>query len=354
MNKTLRHFFKPLLGVFLAGLLGHAQASDEGVTIRIGSPDQGAGSLPFVQGVVGLAHIQQQLEQEFASSGVKVQWHFFKGAGPAVNEALANQQLDFAWLGDLAAIIGRSSGLQTRLLLGARGANMYLAVTPQSGITQLADLKGKRVAVYRGTADQLSFARALESQGLKERDLQIISLDWAAARAALASGQIDATWSGMGVLGLESKGIQFPLSTKQLSRQSTTQAGLVGTQAFIEQHPELTQRLIKVLVKNAFWLSDPYSLPEYSKLMGERSSTPAALFERELKDDDLKFRNSPRIDPFLKSALQDSVEQARKLGLIRRTFSVDEWVEPRFVEAAVQERKLTGFWPQYDAAGNAL
>ncbi len=354
MNKSIRHFFKPLLGVLLAGLLGSAQASDEGLTIRIGSPDQGAGSQPFVQGVVGLAHIQQQLEQEFAASGVKVQWHFFKGAGPAVNEALANQQLDFAWLGDLAAIIGRSSGLQTRLLLGARGANMYLAVTPQSGIKQLADLKGKRVAVYRGTADQLSFARALESQGLKERDLQIISLDWAAARAALVSGQIDATWSGMGVLGLESKGILFPLSTKQLSRQSTTQAGLIGTQAFIDQHPELTQRLLKVLVKNAFWLSDPGSLAEYSKLMSDRSSTPAALFVRELKDDDLKFRNSPRIDPFLKSALQDSVEQARKLGLIRRTFSVDEWVEPRFVEEAVQERKLTGFWPEYDAAGNAL
>ncbi|MBX8484475.1 ABC transporter substrate-binding protein [Pseudomonas cichorii] len=354
MSKPLRQFLKPLLGVLLAGLLGHAQASDDGVTIRIGSPDQGAGSLPFVQGVVGLAHIQQQLEQEFAASGVKVQWHFFKGAGPAVNEAFANQQLDFAWLGDLAAIIGRSSGLQTRLLLGARGANMYLAVTPQSGITQLTVLKGKRVAAYRGTADQLSFAKALESQGLKERDLQIISLDWAAARAALASGQIDATWSGMGVLGLESKGILFPLSTKQLSRQATTQAGLVGSQAFIEQHPELTQRLINVLVKNAVWLSDPHNLPAYSALMGERSSTPAALFERELKGDDLKFRNSPRLDPFLKTALQNSVEQAKTLGLIRRTFVVDEWVEPRFVDSALQQQKLTDFWPTFDADGNPL
>ncbi|MFJ4142419.1 ABC transporter substrate-binding protein [Pseudomonas sp. NPDC089734] len=354
MSRSLKHLFKPLMGVLLAGLLGHAQASDEGVTIRIGSPDQGAGSQPFIQGVVGLAHIRQQLEQEFAASGVKVQWHFFKGAGPAVNEALANQQLDFAWLGDLAAIIGRSSGLQTRLLLGARGANMYLAVAPQAGIAQLTDLKGKRVAVYRGTADQLSFARALESQGLKERDLQIISLDWAAARAALASGQIDATWSGMGVLGLESKGIQFPVSTKQLSRQSTTQAGLIGTQAFIDQHPDLTQRLINVLVKNAVWLSDAQNLPAYSALMGERSSTPAALFERELKGDDLKFRNSPRLDPFLKSTLQDSVDQARALGLIRRTFQVAEWFEPRFVDTALQQQKLTGFWPAFDAAGNAL
>lgn len=36
---------------------------------------------------------------------------FFKGAGPVVNEALANGQVDFAYLGDLAAIIGKANGL---------------------------------------------------------------------------------------------------------------------------------------------------------------------------------------------------------------------------------------------------
>jgi sulfonate transport system substrate-binding protein len=39
-----------------------------------------------------------------------------------VNEALANRQLDFVYLGDLAAIIGKANGLPTRLLLGSRGS----------------------------------------------------------------------------------------------------------------------------------------------------------------------------------------------------------------------------------------
>ncbi|STV79480.1 alkanesulfonates-binding protein [Klebsiella michiganensis] len=57
----------------------------------------------------------------FKPQGVEVQWQFFKGAGPAVNEALANRQLDFVYLGDLAAIIGKANGLPTRLLLGQPG-----------------------------------------------------------------------------------------------------------------------------------------------------------------------------------------------------------------------------------------
>ncbi|MFD2836018.1 ABC transporter substrate-binding protein [Azotobacter vinelandii] len=168
---------------------------------------------------------------------MKIQWHFFKGAGPAVNEAFANAQLDFAGLGDLAAIIGRASGLDTRLILGGRGANMYLAVTPESAIRSLADLRGKRVSVYRGTADQLSFARALDGAGIQERDLKIVSLDWSAARAALAARQIDATWSGMGVLALRKQSIEFPFGTKQLSLAATTQTGVVASAAFIRRYP---------------------------------------------------------------------------------------------------------------------
>lgn len=349
--------FKLLLTPLLLTLLGTAQAA-EPLVVRIGAPDQSAGPLPFIQGPLGLAHIQKSLEKALAADGVEVKWVFFKGAGPAVNEALANQQLDFAWLGDLAAIIGRSNGLETRWLLGARGANMYLAVRPGLEIKSLElksldDLRGKRVAVYRGTADQLSFARVLAAQGLKERDLQIISLDWSAARAALAAGQVDASWSGSGILALGKQGVQFPISTKQMPPATTTQAGLIGTQAFIDGHPEVTQHLIDVLVANAKWLSDDSHVGQYAELMAAQSNIPAALFSQELKGDDLRFRQSPRPDPFLLGTLQDSVDQAKALGLIRRPFEVSGWVDSRFVDSALNRQQLQNFWPSFDRAGKA-
>lgn len=329
------------------------QAAEQPAVIRIGAPDQGAGDKPFASGVLGLAHIRKQLEDAFAADGIKVEWHFFKGAGPAVNEAFANRQLDFAGLGDLAAIIGRASGLDTRLILGGRGANMYLAAAPESAIKSLEDLKGKRVSVYRGTADQLSFARVLAAAGLKERDLQIVSLDWSAARAALAGRQIDAAWSGMGILALGKQGIEFPVSTKQLPVTATTQTGVIASNAFIESYPEATQKLVDVLVSNADWISRAENLDAYISLLSQQSAVPAELYAREYRDDDLAFRASPLLDSFLRHSYQDSIDKAKTLGLIRRTFDVEQWFEPRFVEQAIARQKLQDRWQRYDASGAA-
>ncbi|UTN77037.1 hypothetical protein NMC42_06010 [Pseudomonas aeruginosa] len=104
-----------LLGLFaapvLAGLLGAyvplASAAPP-KEIRIAVPDVSAGSSHSGGGVVDVLYTRQLLEKEFANDGIAVKWSFFKGAGPVVNEAFANGQVDFAYLGDLAAIIGKS------------------------------------------------------------------------------------------------------------------------------------------------------------------------------------------------------------------------------------------------------
>lgn len=342
-----------LLASALLCAVGFTAQAAEPLTIRIGAPDQTAGSKPFTSGPLGLAHIRGQLEQAFAADGITIDWHFFKGAGPAVNEAFANDQLDFAALGDLPAIIGRANGLKTRLILGGRGANMYLAVSPESGIKRFEDLRGKRVAVYRGTADQLSFARALDDVGLQERELTIASLDWNAARAALAAKQIDATWTGMGILALRRQGVQFPISTKQLPLLSTTQTGVIASQAFIEQHPEATQKLVNILVQNSAWMADKNNLPDYVKTLAEQSSIPAEIFNGEFAGTDLQFRNSPRLDDFLRASYQDSIDRAANLKLIRKGFQVGDWFEPRFVDAALQSQGLQSNWPLYGADGKA-
>ncbi|MDJ1657224.1 alkanesulfonate-binding protein, partial [Raoultella sp. Ech2A] len=88
----MKAFFSRTLVALVAavGLLAGAQG-EELRTIRIGVPDQSAGSKPFIEGPVGMAFIRHQLEAVFKPQGVEVQWQFFKGAGPAVNEALANR-----------------------------------------------------------------------------------------------------------------------------------------------------------------------------------------------------------------------------------------------------------------------
>ncbi|MEJ1975543.1 MAG: ABC transporter substrate-binding protein [Acetobacteraceae bacterium] len=165
----------------------------------------------------GDAHSEGYIQRELKDlPGVTIEFYFFKGAGPAVNEAFANGQLDFASQGDLPQVVGLAAGLKTVQLM-ANGAHSptFLAVQPDSTIQSVKDLKGRKVAIFRGTNGHLSVVKILAANGLSERDLQVINMDEASSSAALAARDIDATFGDYGPLILaEKKLAKIVYSTK--------------------------------------------------------------------------------------------------------------------------------------------
>lgn len=340
MHRPLRHFASAFALALLATAPWAALAEPaKPEAIRIAVPDLSAGSKHSAAGVVDVLRDQQLLEKEFARDGIRVEWLFFKGAGPVINEALANKQADFAYLGDLAAIIGKASGLDTRVLsAGVRGVKSYLGVVPGSGIKTLQDLKGKRVAVFRGTANQLSFASALASQGLSERDLKVINLDFNASNAALAARQIDATWGLSNMISLRDRGlVELPISSRDLEGAGSTQAVLLGTGDFIRQYPDLVARFVKAQERAAQWLRDENNREAYVDLVASNANWPKSILQGELANEDLAHYFDPRLDAEFVGLLQQGVDLAAKERLIRRSFQVADWIEPRFLDAALQQ-----------------
>lgn len=322
----------------LAALLVSGQVlADTVKEIRIAVPDISAGPTPSGAGIVDVLRDRQTLEKEFEKDGITIRWDFFKGAGPAINEALANGQEDFAYLGDFPAIIGKAGGLDTRLLSAvARNVKLYLAVQPGSGITSFETLKGKRVAIFRGTATQLSFASALAHQGLKESDFKVINLDYNAANAALAAKQIDATWSGAGVLALKARGLaELPLTTVDLGGAGSMQAVLLGRGAFVDEHPELVARLIKAQQPAITWLRNDAHKQDYIDLVSRLASYPPAILTADAADQSLNTIFAPQLDASFIDNLQHSVDLALDAKLIRKGFDVKTWAEPRFIDAAL-------------------
>ncbi|SDJ95043.1 sulfonate transport system substrate-binding protein [Pseudomonas delhiensis] len=341
--KALTH---QLLSLFaapvLAGLLGayapFTSAAEPLKEIRIAVPDVGAGQNHSGGGIVDVLHTRKLLEKEFANDGIEIKWTYFKGAGPVINEAFANGQVDFAYLGDLAAIIGKASGLDTRLLAATgRGVNHYLGVQPGSGIKTLADLKGKRVGIFRGTASQLSFDNALASVGLGEKDLKVISLDFNAALAALAARQIDATWGLAGLFALREKGLaEIPLSTRDLGGAGTLQAVLVGNGAFVDAHPEITQRLLKVELQALAWAGAEANHAAFIDLVSNQAGYPPIILQTEYKDRPLADALSPQLDAGFLGQLDASIQAAKQYGLIRRDFKAADWAKPDYLAAAAR------------------
>src|SRR4051812_18966625 len=102
MHRLLKKHLSSLLFIFLVGIISSQAAKplsavEAPTVIRIAFSGTGIGGRPQVEGsYIATAHARGMLEEEFRKDNIQIQWYFFKGAGPATNEAFANHQIDFA------------------------------------------------------------------------------------------------------------------------------------------------------------------------------------------------------------------------------------------------------------------
>ncbi|MDQ2150038.1 ABC transporter substrate-binding protein [Alcaligenaceae bacterium C4P045] len=337
----------------VAGFLWSATTHAAPDVVRIGVATAGGGNPITWGGSPGsVARANRWLEEAFDKQGVRVEWFFFKGAGPAVNEALSNDQIDFAYQGDLPSVIGRANGLKTKILLGSGTRNnLYLVTPPQSDITGIEDLKHRKVSIFRGTNGHLVANKLLASHGLTERDVKGVNLDTGSAQAALVSNGVDAAFGGYEYFKLRDQGlVKIVYSSQGKDPTFTRQASLLVRNSFEEAHPDAVQTVVDVFVRAAQWASDEQHRAALFELWS-RSGTPQASFEAEFKDQSLAARNSPLLDGFLVARYQDVADQARELKLIRRDVTTEGWFEPRYLQAALKRQGLERNWQAFDAKG---
>jgi len=321
--------------------------------IRVGSAYGGGYGKPFSSGTIGIVHARGLLEQEFKKDGIKIDWFFFKGAGPATNEAIANSTLDFAAVGDLPSIVARASGIKTKLIAGmSLHGNVYIAVPSDSRAQTLEDLKGKKVALFRGTNAQLTWEKLLASKGLTEKDFRVFNLGTADAEAALASKDIDAAVYWNGLINLQALGTaRIIYSTKNAPLDLSNTGALFVTDGFAKRNPDIVKRVVKVYVEAAQWGSEKKNRAELIKLLA-KGGTPVASIKADIRGTSLALIHSPLLDDFLYHHYEDGVSFLKKRGLIRRTFDVKEWFDPSYLNAALKELNLEHYWKSKDANGN--
>ncbi len=360
MRSILKPALKPAILFAVAamaalGMSASVRAADP-LVIRIGNAGVGVGDRPFIGGSpAATAHTEKYIEREFADTpGVTVDFKLVKGSGPAVNEALAARQLDFAIQGDLPSIVGRASGLKTRIVAasGVRG-NIYLVARLDSGIDRLEDIRGKKVAQFRGTNSHLAVAKAVASRGLADQDVKFINMDHATAPAAVATGTVDAVFGKVDYVSLAEQGLAKIVYDSKADPTFTSNAHLLVSEEFEARHPDIVARVVKAFVRAAHWSSEEANRDRLFALWAQ-SGTPVRIYEADFAGQSLKYRNTPLIDDFLTAAYREQAKQAKALGLIRAEVDTTTWFEPKYVNQAVADLGLVDYWPRYGADGRAL
>lgn len=336
------------------GIGSAAFAADDAKVIRFGFPGVGADAKPYSHGtVIPYARARELLEKEFAKDGIEVEWTFFRGAGPALNEAVAAGQLDFFLLGDLPAIVGRANGLRHKFIF-ATGRNdpIYLATQPGSDIHSVEDVKGKKVALFKGTNLQNATDRILALHGLTERDVRFVNLDANAAVAALTSGNIDAVFGGQEYLALRDKGVvEIPYTTKDDDPTLGRNSSFLVTDDFAAANPGLTQRVVNTLIAADAFISKDENRDEAFDAW-TLSGFPKKTFEENFDGVRLSQILNPLIDDYVVARYKEQAAAAKEYGLLRADVDVDGWFDRSYLDTALKDLGLEGFWSTRAADGS--
>ncbi|RYF83524.1 MAG: sulfonate ABC transporter substrate-binding protein [Comamonadaceae bacterium] len=145
------------------------------------------------KGYLSLLKGRGTLDQRLAPLGVSVKWTEFT-AGPVQLEALNVGSIDFGDVGEAPPIFAQAAGAPLAYV-GAtvpRPASEAVLVPAHSPIKTVADLKGKRIALNKGSNVHYFIVKLAEKNGLAYADLNLVYLPPADARAAFEKGSIDA------------------------------------------------------------------------------------------------------------------------------------------------------------------
>jgi len=320
--------------------------------IRIGVAATGTGGRPYTGGgYPAIAAETRALENEFAKDGIQIRYHYFQGAGPSVNESLANHQLDFALQGDLPAIVAKAGGLGTRLIMATdRFTAVYIAVPANSPARNLEDLKGKRIALFKGTNAQTAFWNLLATKGLKESDFKVINMATPEGNAALLSKDIEAEVSYNDLVPLVETGKIRIIHSTHGYRKLGRLSHLLVTEEFVTKYPQTVQRVVNTLLKSAAWQADERNRARCYQIWS-KSGLGISAWKYEYDDYSLRERCSPLFDPFYRAHYKRLVQLAKVQRLLRRDFDVDAWLDGSFMDRGIQSLGLQKTWRPLDPEG---
>ena len=190
-----------------------------------------------------VAKQQKLYEKEFPNA--KITWNEFP-AGPQILEALAVGSLDIGVTGDTPPVYAQAANKPLYYIAyeAAKPLASAILVSKNSQLTQLNQLKGKRIALQKGSSAHYLLVQAVRKAGLQWTDIQPIWLSPADARAAFQKGAVDAwaIWDPYFASAQIEDQAKILASGKGLSPNYTF---YLAAPDFVKQHPQAVKGIIQ-------------------------------------------------------------------------------------------------------------
>lgn len=229
----------------------------------------------------------------FGDDPVNVQLTSFS-SGPEVNEAITAGDIDIAINeGDQPFLSGVANGVDLTILSTElrQEKTLILVANSNSEIQSAADLKGKNIAVPLGTYVHKSLIGVLQDNGISVDDVQLTNISAAGdAVAAIENGDVDAYIGTIFSLYSEIQDGKI----KQIAdlTGNGAYAYLIGTTDFVNQHPDVTQKLVDVLYQSTIYTAE--HLDQAAEIISEGTGIDTSVIQQlyPLLDTDMDFTDA--------------------------------------------------------------
>src|SRR6202790_1532763 len=262
-----------LASMLLLALAPNVRAADQPKEIRIDWATYNPVSL--------LLKNKGLLEKEFAKDGIAVRWVQTNSSANAL-QFLNAGSIDFGSTAGSAALVARINGNPIKsVYVYSRPEWTALVTTRDSKINKVADLKGKKVAMVRGTDPHIFLVRALLSAGLTEKDITpVLVQQHADGGTALLRGEVDA-WAGLDPMMAQHE-IEDGARLFYRNPAANTWGILNAREAFLKEQPDITRRVLAVYDD-----ARKYALGHYDELKRDFvtvTKLPENVVDKQLKE----------------------------------------------------------------------
>ena len=274
------------------------------------------------------------LEQDLAADGITVEWTQSLGSNKAL-ELLNSKSIDFGSTAGAAALIGKANGNPIKAIyVYSRPEWTALVVRKDSPINKVEDLKGKKVAVTRGTDPHIFLLRALHEAGLTEKDIQMVVLQHPDGRIALERGDVDA-WAGLDPMMAQTE-IQAGSKLFYRNVNFNSYGVLNVREEFARQYPAYVQRVLGAYEKARLWaVQNP---EEFHKLFATTAKLDDAVVTKVLQRTDL---SSPVIGDDQKKVIVAAGDVLKQNNVIGSgtdvNATVDNLIDPQYAQSVINK-----------------
>ena len=231
--------------VATAMMLSACGSKQEDVTLNIGF--QKYGVLPIVKA-------QGSLEEALKAQGVTVKWVEFP-AGPQLLEGLNVGSVVFGESGEAPPIFAQAANSNLVYIANQPASPLgeALVVQKDSTIQSVADLKGKRIALNKGSNVHYLLLKILEKNNLTLQDIEVVYLPPSDARAAFERGAVDAwvIWDPFLAAAEHQIGARALVSGENLV---SNHQFYLADRKFAQENPEVLNTVVNTLNTTTQWV----------------------------------------------------------------------------------------------------